>query len=224
MEVQEREATKLETQEPKGKDTADAKALRLIPENDQEAASLFHKTYGKGLSMLELALFWTHAKKVKLDPLQKQIHAVPRQTKNGRVVTHQVSIDGLRAIAFRAGDHAGTDEIEYTYKSEDDKYPHKAVCTTYKMLQGMRVKFVGTAKWDEFYPGDKMGFQWRKMPEVMLGKCAEAQALRKGWPEDLEKLYVHEEMDQAGKENEIKVVSSGKADKINQLFSGTQGS
>jgi len=38
---------------------------------------------------------------------------------------------------------------------------------------------------------------WGSMPKVMLAKCAEADALRKGWPEDLGNLYITEEMDQA---------------------------
>lgn len=40
--------------------------------------------------------------------------------------------------------------------------------------------------------------KWLTMPHVMLAKCAEAQALRKGWPEDLSGVYVAEEMDRAG--------------------------
>jgi hypothetical protein len=38
---------------------------------------------------------------------------------------------------------------------------------------------------------------WRKMPDVMLKKCAEAAALRRGWPEDLSGLYVEEELDRS---------------------------
>lgn len=36
---------------------------------------------------------------------------------------------------------------------------------------------------------------WKTMPEVMIAKCAEAQALRKGWPEEYSGTYVFEEMD-----------------------------
>lgn len=38
---------------------------------------------------------------------------------------------------------------------------------------------------------------WRKMPRVMLAKCAEAQAIRRGWPEDLSAIYSDEELDKA---------------------------
>lgn len=37
--------------------------------------------------------------------------------------------------------------------------------------------------------------KWGEMPFVMLAKCAEAQALRRGWPEDLSGIYAPEEME-----------------------------
>jgi phage recombination protein Bet len=39
--------------------------------------------------------------------------------------------------------------------------------------------------------------KWLTMPRVMIAKCAEAQALRRGWPEDLSGVYVEEELDRA---------------------------
>jgi phage recombination protein Bet len=38
---------------------------------------------------------------------------------------------------------------------------------------------------------------WRKMPRVMLAKCAEAQAIRRAWPDDLSAVYADEEIDRA---------------------------
>lgn len=39
--------------------------------------------------------------------------------------------------------------------------------------------------------------KWKAMPRVMLGKVAEAQALRRGWPEDLSGVYTEDEMERA---------------------------
>lgn len=38
---------------------------------------------------------------------------------------------------------------------------------------------------------------WKTMPRVMIGKVAEAQALRRGWPEDLSGVYTEDEMERA---------------------------
>jgi len=122
----------------------------------------------------------------KLDPFIGQIHYVPR----GGKWTVQISVDGFRSIAARTGEYAGSDDPVF----DNDSNPKKATVTVYRMIGGMRCPFTSTARWNEFFPGEKIGFMWKSKPCVMLGKCAEAQALRKGFPEEMSGIYVEEEM------------------------------
>jgi hypothetical protein len=62
-------------------------------------------------------------------------------------------------------------------------------------VQGQRVPFTAKARWSEYHQ-DKSPM-WSKMPYLMLGKCAEALALRKAFPAELSNVYTQEEMDQA---------------------------
>lgn len=172
----------------------------------------------KGASDDELKMFLYVCERTGLDPFTRQVHLVPRwDGKLGKEVrTVIVGIDGLRSIAERTGAYAGNSdpefgdekEIEYTdiiYEGKTKKevkkkmfVPTKASVTVSKIVQGVIVPFPATAKWDEYYPGDKGGIMWRKMPNNMLGKCAEAKALRKAFPSVMSGLYVAEEMHQAG--------------------------
>lgn len=56
-----------------------------------------------------------------------------------------------------------------------------------------RREFKGTGK----LTIDPKKDNWRKMPRLMLAKTAEAQAIRRGWPEDLSAIHTNEEMDKA---------------------------
>lgn len=158
---------------------------------------LVRRTVAAGATPDELELFFHQARRAGLDPLAKQIYFVKRQGKG--VV--QVGIDGLRLIADRTGKYAGSDDSIYGANNERG-YPSAATVTVYKMVSGKRCPFTATARWDEYFPGDAQGFQWKRMPYAMLGKCAEALALRKAFPADMSGLYVHEEMEQAGETQE----------------------
>jgi hypothetical protein len=109
-------------------------------------------------------------------------------------MTVQVGIDGFRLVADRTGAYAGNDDPVY----DDESKPQKATVAVYKIVGGMRCPFTATARWSQYYPGDKQGFMWNKMPHLMLGKCAEALALRKAFPAELSGLYTDDEMAQAG--------------------------
>lgn len=59
-------------------------------------------------------------------------------------------------------------------------------------------KKAGRPKYRKEFKGDAQARpdgKWATMPHTMLSKCAEAQALRKGWPETLSGIYAPEEME-----------------------------
>jgi len=169
---------------------------------------LMKRTIAKGASDDELKMFLQVCKGSNLNPFLKQVFLVPRwDSKVGAEIRAiQVSIDGFRAIAEESGAYAGNTDpefegetnIEYSTKSDGKKTvsaPDKATVTVYKIVQGLKCEFTATARWAEYYPGDKQGFMWKTKPYIMLGKCAEALALRKAFPKLLSGMYATEELD-----------------------------
>ncbi len=177
----------------------------------REQIELIKSQYVKGATDDELKLFLAVCSRTGLDPFRKQIYFIKRwDTKQGREVgSAQTSIDGLRSIAERTGKYAGNDDPAF----DDEKLPRKAMVTVYKMVEGQRVPFTASARWDQYFPGDKVGFMWKKMPHLMIGKCAEALALRKAFPAAMAGVYIQEEMAQSTPQTkeEVKMLESSKA-------------
>jgi len=169
--------------------------MNEVAEYKPDQVDLIKRTVCSGASDDELKLFLMIAKHSGLDPFSRQIYAVMRKDKSiGKyVMTVQTSIDGFRLTAARTGQHAGTDDVEYD--SEIAPNPKWARVTVYRLVAGHRVPYTAKARWEEYLPQD--GFMWRKMPYLMLGKCAEALALRKAFPAELSGVYTADEMDQA---------------------------
>jgi len=69
----------------------------------QDRLELVRRTIAPDLTDSELELFGAVCRRLGLDPLGRQIHAVKR---SGRM-TIQAGIDGLRLVAQRTGDYAG---------------------------------------------------------------------------------------------------------------------
>lgn len=135
-------------------------------------------------------------------------------------------IDGFRAIAARTGNYRPDDdepEIIIDEAKRGENNPAGIVRARVKVWQFNRGWFpvIGTARWDEYVPlrpkfkkikgedGEKDRFEpsgefwpldktsnWHRMPHVMIAKVAEAQALRKAFPE-CAGVYAEEEMAQA---------------------------
>lgn len=189
----------------------------------REQLDLLKRTVAEGTSDDEFALFLEVAKSSGLNPFQRQIYAIMRDTYNPKTkrkepkMTIQTGIDGYRLTAARTGQHAGTTDAEYGPKGRAG-FPEWARVTVKKLMpNGAIAEFPATARWDEYAQmkdeyqnGEKTGRQvpsgqWGKMPYLMLAKCAEALALRKAFPAELSGVYTAEEMAQA--DNPAPVVS-----------------
>lgn len=156
---------------------------------------VLRKKYDK-LTEDEFMAFLGAVQRYRLNPLANQIYArlQPQTEKNPRSVTYMAQIDGFRLIADRTGNYAGNDDAVY---EGNGKQPERASVVVHKLVATQRVPFSASARWAEYCPGGNAAFMWSKMPYLMLGKCAEALALRKAFPAELSGLYTVEEMHQA---------------------------
>ena len=173
----------------------------------EDQVDLIKRTICNGATDDELKLFIHVAKKSKLDPFAKQIHAVKRFSKKTGtfIMAIQVGIDGYRLIAHRTGLCAGISDPVFSYKQDKNGRPCRqidsATVMVKKIVANTVCEFTATAYWDEYYPGEKLGYMWLQRPKGQLGKCAEALALRKAFPNELSGLYTHEEMEKADAES-----------------------
>lgn len=172
----------------------------------REQVELIKRTIFIGASDDELRLFFYECARRGTHPMDRLIFPVVRKDKDGnRRVTFQTGIDYLRAAAEETARYIGQKSVVYgepiTQKSEDGDFQAPEWAEVVVLRKDPETGEVNEtpfrAFWKEFYPGEKLGFMWRKMPNLMLAKCAEAGALRKGFPRKLGGLYINEEMEQA---------------------------
>ena len=174
---------------------AEREPTTLAPTVTTDQIELIKRTVANGATADELKLYLYDCARQGVHPLDRLVHFTKRKGK----YTPITSIDFMRTRAADTNEYAGSDDAVFTLGDERIEAPHTATVTVYRLVQGHLAKFTATARWAEYYPGDgDISFMWRKMPHTMLAKCAEALALRKGFPRQLAGLYAKEEMDQAG--------------------------
>lgn len=161
----------------------------LPPPVTPDQLDLIRHTIAKDATPDELKLYLYDCARQGVHPLDRLIHFTKRSGKYAPIT----SIDFMRIRAADTGEMAGSDDPVFFTLEE---HPVSATVTVYRLTHGQRFAYTATARWAEYKP-EQNDFMWRKMPHTMLGKCAEALALRKGFPRQLAGLYAQEEMDQA---------------------------
>jgi phage recombination protein Bet len=145
----------------------------------------------------QLQLFLHVCREKKLDPRTKQIYAIPRKSQhsNKTELTIQTSIDGFRLIAERTGAYAPGKPTVFHF-NEKKQLTGATVFVKKYTKDGTWHDVSATAFLDEYMPSHN-NFMWKKMPSVMIEKCAESKALRKAFPADFSGIYTDDEMAQA---------------------------
>ena len=164
------------------------------PLTDEEKELIYETRVDPTAPSGAIKTFFHQIQRTGLDPLNNQIHLVCT-SKDKNLWSVMIGIDGSRLIANRTGAYAGSDKAVHTYDENGNLTVSEV--TVRKIVQGMKCSFTSEAYWAEYFPGERKGFMWNKMPHVMLPKTAEAQALRKAFPQELSGLYTAEELDQA---------------------------
>jgi phage recombination protein Bet len=173
--------------------------LPSLSMTEAELVKVLQSSLYPGASPDSIKLSLGYCKAAGYDPMQKPVHIVPMwDAKQG--VMRDVIMPGVglyRTQAARTGQFAGMSEPEFgedvTEKigGVEITYPKWCRFTVKRLLNnGGVAEFTVREFWKENYAvkGGKEksiapNAMWAKRPYAQLAKCAEAQALRKGFPD-----------------------------------------
>ena len=168
---------------------------------------LIRRTVAKKCSDDDFAVFIHQVRRLRLDPLARQIYCQHRWNKKQscHVMSIQTSIDGFRLIAERTNHYAG--QLGPFWCGQDrewmDVWVEKTPPTAAKVAalrDDFKEPLWSVARFDAYADkrDNKPQQMWATMPDLMIAKCAEALALRRAFPQELSGLYTGDEMQQAG--------------------------
>lgn len=173
--------------------------LPALAINEQELLMVLENSLYPGAQKESIKLVISYCKASGLDPMQKPVHIVPiwdsKASRMRDVVMPGVGL--YRTQASRSGQYAGVSEPEYgpdvtkTLGGQEITFPAWCRVTVRRLLaNGQTAEFSASERWEENYAvkggKDKSiapNAMWTRRPYAQLAKCAEAQALRKAFPE-----------------------------------------
>ena len=167
--------------------------------NEQELLGVLESSLYPGASKESIKLVIGYCKASGLDPMQKPVHIVPMWDSKASRMRDVImpGVGSYRTQAARSGQYAGVTEPEFGPDVTENiggveiTYPVWCRVTVKRRLpSGEIVEFSAVERWKENYAvkGGKEksiapNAMWAKRPYGQISKCAEAQALRKAFPE-----------------------------------------
>jgi len=176
--------------------------------SEDETITVLQSSLYPGAATESVKMVLGYCKAAGLDPFQKPIHIVPlwdsKLKRNKDVIMPGIGL--YRTQAARSGSYAGVTEPEFGPEvtetfPEESGYEGKRIpemTVTYPasckvivkrlMPDGQIAEFAATERWKENYAtagkaSKQPNSMWARRPYAQLAKCAEAQALRKAFPE-----------------------------------------
>lgn len=179
--------------------TSNKSGIPALAMDETELIGVLTNSLYPGAEIASVKMVIAYCKASQLDPMQKPVHIVPMwDSKLGR--SRDVIMPGVglyRTQAARSGNYAGVSEPEFGPETTENiggvsiTYPAWCKVSVKRLLpNGSVVDFIATEFWKENYAvkGGKEksiapNAMWQKRPFAQIAKCAEAQALRKAFPE-----------------------------------------
>jgi phage recombination protein Bet len=166
--------------------------------NETELMQVLRNSLYPGATDESIKMVLGYCKASGFDPMQKPVHIVPMYDSKSKQM-HDVIMPGVnlyRTIAARSG-CAGVSEPEFGTDSTENlggtqiTFPLWCRVTVKRRLEsGDIVEFTAKEFWKENYAmkgGQEKSIapnsMWMRRPYAQIAKCAEAQALRKAFPE-----------------------------------------
>lgn len=163
---------------------------------EQELIGVLQTSLYPGAAIGSVKMVLGYCKAAGLDPMQKPVHIVPMWDKNSKAM-RDVIMPGVglyRTNAARTGQYAGVTEPDFgpditeSIGGTQITFPAWCRVTVKRLLGNQVVEFAAKEFWKENYAtagkdSAAPNAMWKKRPYGQIAKCAEAQALRKAFPE-----------------------------------------
>jgi phage recombination protein Bet len=172
-------------------------SLPALAMSEQELMNVLRNSLYPGAQDDSIKMVIAYCKASGLDPMQKPVHIVPMWDSKAESMRDVImpGIGSYRTQAARSGEYAGVSEPEFgpdvteAVGGVSMTYPSWCRVVVKRLLpNGLIAEFAATERWKENYAtagkdSKAPNAMWKRRPYAQLAKCAEAQALRKAFPE-----------------------------------------